>query len=285
MKMGSAAFAALLALGGGTSPAPAADIRVKAPVYRATPVVAYSWSGFYIGANAGYAWGKTDVTASAAGPPTGFIAAFQNYYNTNGTFGLSPRGFVGGAQTGFNYQTGMLVYGLEADVQYFTVNASRDTGAIATPNVGQTARFQDTLDASWLVTIRPRVGVAFDRTLLYATGGMAISRLKLSQRIDICNAGGAACPPFDGFLDGSASSTKIGWVLGGGIEHALIGNWTVKAEYLYVDLGNVELQRFLVAPVLIPSAFIDSTANLKAHIARFGINYMFYSGGPVVAKY
>jgi opacity protein-like surface antigen len=162
MKMGSAVCVAFVVLAGGAGSALAADIRVKAPIYRAPPpVVAFSWSGFYVGANAGYAWGKSDVTASAAGPPAGFNAAFQNYFNTNGTFGLNPKGFVGGAQAGFNYQTGMLVY------------------------------------------------------------------------------------------------------------------------------GNVELRRLLVnnVGIVAPEFFIDSTADLRAHIARFGINYMFYSGGPMVAKF
>ena len=172
--MGSAVLVAFVVLAGGVGSALSADIRVKAPVYRAPPpVVAYNWSGFYVGANAGYAWGKSDVTAAAAGPPAGFSAVVKPYLDTNGTFGLNPKGFVGGAQAGFNYQTGMLVDGLEADVQYLNVGASRDTGNISVP-FADTARFQDTFDARCLVTIRPRLGVAFDRTLLYATGGMAI---------------------------------------------------------------------------------------------------------------
>src|SRR5262245_32117734 len=75
-------------------PASAADMPVKTPVLRA-PAAAYNWTGFYVGANAGYAWGKTDVKASAAPLPTGFNAEFQNYHNANGTFGLNPKGFVG----------------------------------------------------------------------------------------------------------------------------------------------------------------------------------------------
>ena len=68
---------------------------------------------------------------------------------------------------------------------------------------------------------------------------------------------------------------------------ALIGNWTVKAEYLYVDFGKVELHRFAVEPntgLVFPNAFVDSTANLRAHIARFGINYKFYADGPAAVR-
>jgi outer membrane immunogenic protein len=194
-------------------------------------------------------------------------------------FGLKPKGFVGGAQAGFNYQTGIWVYGLEADVQNFNATASRDTGIIAAP-FGQTGRFQDTFDTSWLVTIRPRFGIAIDRALLYATGGMAIAELKLSQQATVCNNGG--CLPH---LDGAASSTKVGWVVGGGVEHALTGNWSVKAEYLYMDFGPVSLRRFVDSGGIFPNLFIDNTANLRAHIARFGINYKFSADARTIAKY
>lgn len=136
-------------------PAGAADMPVKAPLPWA-PAAAYNWTGYYIGANAGYAWGRSDVKATAA---PAFNAFVEDYLNANGTFGLKPKGFVGGAQGGFNYQTGMWVYGLEADVQNFNATASRDTGIIPAP-FGQTGLFQDKLDTSWLVTIRPRLGVA-----------------------------------------------------------------------------------------------------------------------------
>jgi outer membrane immunogenic protein len=257
-------------------PASAADLPAKAPVLRAPPA-AVNWTGFYVGANAGYAWGKTDVRASAT---PAFGPEFQDYFNSNGTFGLKPKGFVGGAQAGFNYQTGVWVYGLKADVQSFNATASRDTGIIAAP-VGQTGGFQDKFDTSWLVTIRPRLGVTIDRALIYATGGMAIAELKLSQQSSICSGGLCLA-----HLDGAASSTKVGWVVGGGVEHALTGNWSVKAEYLYVDFGTMGLRRFFVDITGVhPEFFIDNTANLRAHIARFGVNYKFYSDGPIIAKY
>jgi opacity protein-like surface antigen len=268
---------ALVAIGSlAAMPASAADLPAKAPVLRATPA-AVNWTGFYVGANAGYAWGKTDVRASAT---PAFGPEFQDYFNSNGTFGLRPKGFVGGAQAGFNYQTGVWVYGLEADVQSFNATASRDTGIIAAP-VGQTGGFQDKFDTSWLVTIRPRLGVTIDRALIYATGGMAIAELKLSQQSSICSSGLCLA-----HLDGAASSTKVGWVVGGGVEHALTGNWSVKAEYLYVDFGTMGLRRFFVDITGVhPEFFIDNTANLRAHIARFGVNYKFYSDGPTIAKY
>ncbi|MDP1882473.1 MAG: outer membrane beta-barrel protein, partial [Bradyrhizobium sp.] len=243
----------------------------KAPVAS----TAYDWSGFYIGANAGYGWGTSNATASTTGVGNPDAEVF---HESNGTFGFNPKGFIGGMQGGFNYQTGMLVYGLEADAQFSNLEASRDTGFLPA-HAGQTGRLRDTLDPSWQVTIRPRLGVAFDRTLLYATGGMAISEVRLSQLNEICQV--ANCPASK--FDGSVSSTKVGWVLGGGIEHGLIGNWTVKAEYLYVDLGSVDLRRNLIDDVggtnrVFPGVFVDSTANLKAHIARFGFNYRFNPG-------
>lgn len=236
---------------------------------------AYDWNGFYIGANAGYGWGTSNATASTTGVGNPDAEVF---HESNGRFGFNPKGFIGGAQGGFNYQTGMLVYGLEADAQFSNLEASRDTGFLPA-HAGQTGRLRDTLDASWLVTVRPRLGVAFDRTLLYATGGMAIAEVRLAQLNEICQM--ANCPVSK--FDGSVSSTKVGWVLGGGIEHALIGNWTVKAEYLYVDLGSVDLRRNLIDDVggtnrVFPGVFVDSTANLNAHIARFGFNYGFHPG-------
>lgn len=109
---------------------------------------------------------------------------------------------------------------------------------------------------------------------------MAIAEVKLSQQLSICSNGGCA------HIDGAGSSTKVGWVVGGGVEHALTGNWSVKAEYLYVDFGTVGLRRLDVDPAGVhPQLFIDNTANLRAHIARFGINYKFYSDGSSIARY
>jgi outer membrane immunogenic protein len=151
--------------------------------------------------------------------------------------GTSPSGFVGGAQVGFNYQASALVFGLEADYGYSGMkgNAACIGGVCNTRN-------------NWLATTRGRIGYAFDRFMPYVTGGLAFGNIKV-----------------DHTLLGEASSTRTGYALGGGLEYAFRQAWSMRAEYLYVDLG-----RFDVGPAPLPS-----NIGFNANILRAGINYRF----------
>ncbi|WP_137043612.1 outer membrane protein [Pseudolabrys sp. FHR47] len=160
-------------------------------------------------------------------------ASVSGPLSTGGDFDTKG-GLVGGT-LGFNYQMGQFVYGLEGDIDWTNLKGS------ATCAVGVTCEAKN----NWLGTARGRIGYAFDRFLPYVTGGLAVGDVKTS-------ATGL----------GSATSTKAGWTLGGGVEAAIAGPWTAKVEYLYVDLESANA----------PSG---SSTDFKSNIVRGGINYRF----------
>jgi outer membrane immunogenic protein len=160
------------------TPAAAADLP-RGP-YVAEPYGAYNWTGFYAGLNLGYDWGSASNT------------------------GLSPSGFAGGVQGGFNWQSGGIVLGGETDLQLSGASDSAGPFKFSNP---------------WFGTLRGRAGYAINNILFYATGGLAYG----SGRAELAGL--------------SESHTAVGWSGGGGLEVGLAPRWRVKAEYLHVDLG------------------------------------------------
>jgi outer membrane immunogenic protein len=269
--LGSVAMLASL-----TCPVAAADLAAKAPAYKAPPpvVAVYNWTGFYLGGNVGGAWAKDDVTWSAN--PAGFGGgAFTAALNAAGTGRIDSNGVTAGGQIGFNYQiNSVVVWGVEADLNYTDLSDSRSV-AVAPPAVPGTT-VTSTFESKWLATVRGRVGVLPTQTfLLYATGGVAFAEIKTSD---------FAFFAFDGTSNAASSDkTKTGWTVGAGAEWALNGGWSVKAEYLYVDLGSINYTSSNSSPAN-PLATINHDHRIVENIGRVGVNYRF-NAGPVVAKY
>ena len=227
----SAALAASLA-----TPALAADLPVKAPV---APVVApYNWTGFYVGANLGGAWGKTQYTDPLA------PAGVANTFNTD------PDGFIGGGQVGLNYQIGPWVFGVEGEFSWSKLRGS-GRGPV-TPPAGSTL---DT-DANWIATAAGRVGYASDRWLFYVKGGAAWINVDHS----FSNIG----PPA---FTTSVRETHNGWTVGTGIEWAFARTWSAKVEYDYMDFGTDSL----VFSALGFPFLLD--VKQQIHAVKFGVNY------------
>jgi outer membrane immunogenic protein len=253
--------------------ASAADLALKAPAYAPPP---YTWTGWYVGLNAGAAWGHSDVNSAFSCPVPGFcpynnplnLAAF----NAAGTGSLSDTAFIGGIQTGYNWQTGNLVAGAEVDFNSFNFHkASSAGGLVPVPFTGESFVVTTDVKTDWLFTARGRLGWAIaPRWLAYATGGLALTEIKLANSFATTTA-----PPVAGAS--SSSTTKAGWTVGGGFETAVWGNWTVKAEYLYVNFGKVSTT-LTTNTILFATATdnMTTTADLRAHIARVGVNYKFY---------
>jgi outer membrane immunogenic protein len=279
LLLGSVAF---IALNMGSS-ALAADMAVKAPVYRAPlPVAVFSWTGFYIGANAGYAWGRDAVSTSVFAPFNTDAAGIMDTaaLRAAGSRNFYPSGFTGGIQGGWNYQVGNAVFGLEFDFNSFRLRGS-NSGTFTFPStlpggpIGPPTAFFSTIHSvstDWLFTARPRLGWARDHWLIYITGGLAVTRESFNQTVFLL-------APF--VSTALTTTTRAGWTIGGGLEYALDYNWSIKAEYLYVDFGTAS-----VVGTTLPAgggiSFIPST-HLTASIARVGLNYRF--DGPVVARY
>ena len=192
---------------------------------------------------------------------------------------LRPSGFTGGGQAGYNWQTGAMVLGVEADIEAFRLRAST-IGTFQFPStlpggLGGAPSFftpASSVSTDWLSTGRGRLGWANDHWLLYATGGVAVTNASVNQTI-------ALQVPF--VWNASASSTRVGWTVGAGFEYAMTRNWSVKGEYLYLDFGNLNGVGVLT-PAFAGFVYTNST-HLTANIARVGVNYHF--GAPVVAKY
>lgn len=231
----------------------------------AAPPVPYNWTGFYVGGNIGYGWGNSNLSLV---PGSTWGTGGGQYLVDNGSPNLTDRGVLGGVQAGYNFQQGNLVYGVEADFSFANINGSRNTGAIEPPTgVPVAARtFSESDKLDWLITTRGRLGYAVQNTLLYVTGGLAIGHRKFTQDVTAAN----------GFNQnfGSTSSTKAGWTLGAGAEYALSRNWSIKGEYLYVDLGSVSVSSDSNTS---PGAglTVDTSSKMTVNIARLGVNYKF----------
>jgi outer membrane immunogenic protein len=221
----------------------AADMAVKAPPPVPAAPPAPSWTGFYIGANGGYAW-------------SAFSDQLANFNNAPVLFhGLRPKGGFGGGQIGYNWQAMPLVLGVEADFQ----GASIRDNATWVPFDQVTAVSESKLD--WFGTARLRLGyVFFDNALVYATGGLAYGRVNNSQ---------ADSRPIIFTVD----RTATGYTIGGGVEYKFAPAWSVKAEYQYINLGKSD-------PVsAIQGSFTSFPTKLEDdayHTVRVGLNYLFH---------
>jgi outer membrane immunogenic protein len=256
------------------APALAADLPVKAPAYNAP--AAYNWTGFYIGGNGGYEWtdGQTDpLTGTQSVPPNaGFgILSWQAFGIYPLTSNLGQQGAIGGLQAGYNWQFNSLVTGIEADFDLSSAKRSASTFAstiFAPFTFTGASNISRRLDD--LGTLRVRIGFANDRTLFYATGGLAYGQSKLGYSAALGPVGGVVTTAL-----GSNSTTvwQAGWTLGAGIEYAAWEHWSVKAEYLYYDLGS---QSTTFAATTIGENWTGTTTvRNNGNLVRAGLNYKF----------
>jgi outer membrane immunogenic protein len=215
--------------------AQAADMPIKTPYLKGTPrsVVAY------------YNW-----SGFYAGVNAGYGFGESTWSLLPGTT-IKPTGFLVGGTVGYNWQAGAIVYGIEGDWDWSNVKGSVTCAVVLTC----------TTESTWLATFRGRVGYAFDRWLPYATLGGAYGNVKAT-----------ASAPFLG-LSTSSSSSQLGWTAGVGLEYAIMGNWTAKIEYLYVDLGSFDAA---------PGPLVNNVS-FKENIIRAGLNYKF--AGPVFSRF
>jgi len=239
------------------SGAGAADLYTKAPAY----APAWSWTGFYIGANAGYAWGRDDISSVQISPGAAAVDLAATTAATSPS--LRPNGFTGGGQIGYNWQTGNIVFGLEADFDYMGLRASQSVTAPFPSAPAASFTANTSMSTDWLFTARPRIGLAANNALFYVTGGLAVTDEKFNQTL-------ALLPPF--VVTSAASTTRAGWTVGGGVEWALKQNWSAKVEYLYADFGTLTTSG-VIAPAAAGST--TNSVHLTTNIARVGINYRY----------
>jgi outer membrane immunogenic protein len=248
--MRAALFAGVIATGFATA-AVAADMPAPYPVPTPPPVYtpapeAFSWTGFYIGGNGGYGFASGSGTASVAGGPLNGLSTSSS---------ANIQGGIAGGQAGFNWQTGSLVLGVEGDADWSGQSSTSNVGCGVGCNVAGTAAMK------WFATARARVGYAFDRLMIYGTGGAAW--LNANDTVSASAGGGTV-----NLL--SASSTPIGFAIGGGVEYAITNNLFARAEYLYMQANST-----LSAPIGIIGGTISDTGTIRDSIVRAGVNYRF----------
>lgn len=245
---------------------------------------ATTWTGSYIGVFLGHAWGDVDVRTDAGAfiPATSYFTAPENIasVNRNGSGSLKLDEAVAGVQIGTSLQSGQFVVGLEADFGSFNIGGAKGVTGFTYPVFAPPADYtmRASVSTDWLVTGRARLGwTPQPNLLLYATGGIAVTNLRVSNTFSD-NA------PSQGVGGSSASETLVGWTLGAGGELALSREWSLKAEYLYLDFGSVTTRGSVfcgpaVAAICTGLGFVPSpyasSADLSAHIARVGLNYRF----------
>ena len=253
------------------SAASAADLpTMKGPPPAPTPPPIYSWTGFYGGLNAGFGWDGNDSAFSGNAPLAAFFAAGE--FPTS--VGTSSSGGLVGGQVGYNAQIApSWVVGVETDLDWADVRGSGTVTPPSTFYAPFTTSASKSLD--WLGTARVRGGfLPAPNVLVYATGGLAYGGVKESYSTVATGLTYATCPANFTCSIGSDSSTRLGWALGAGVEMALDAHWSVKAEYLFADLGKQSATALTTATGL-PTAAFTASSNFEDSIARVGLNYKF----------
>jgi outer membrane immunogenic protein len=249
MKYRLLAGAAITAIMAGS--AFAADMPLKA----VAPAAAYDWSGMYIGGVVGGAWGTNDISDPGLGV-VGTLIGVPVVQTTN------TSGFIGGIEGGSRYQFQRLVVGWEADITWGDINGT-STSSFGAPLLppGVIAR-SITADTNWTATAVSTVGIAHNNWLLYGKAGVAWANTTYTDNWTIVGV-----PVFGG----TGSDNRVGWTVGTGVEWALWNNWSVKAEYDYIDFGNRNVAiNGAIGPIGISPGIQDNN-----HINQFklGVNW------------
>jgi outer membrane immunogenic protein len=256
MNKGILSALALVAL---TGTAFGADLPSRKGAVYAPVAPIFTWTGFYVGVNAGAVFSTIDTTVSGTAANTiANVAALRR----PASFSQDKTGFIGGAQVGYNYQIGQIVLGAEADFQY--TDTKKTSSFLGTS--GATSVFRSEMD--YLGTVRARVGYAFDRFMVYGTGGLAYADVK--NRATFFSA---AIPAQIDYL-GNRSDTQVGYTVGGGLEYAFTNNLSAKVEYLYYDLGKKNNPVNLTAAGPAGGSYVARNET-TGHIVRAGLNYRF----------
>jgi outer membrane immunogenic protein len=210
----------------------------------------YNWGGIYFGGNLGAAWVNQSATTM-----TNLAGVIEP------TTSISSTGFAGGGQLGANFQANQLVLGIEADADYLS-NKSTNLGTTTLGGaVIGTSQFAYKLD--FLSTVRGRLGYAFDRTLVYATGGLAMGEYSVTRTQTTGMVGAATAGTAENYSD-----LRLGWAAGLGMEYAFSDNWNARLEYLYASLQKVSYT--------FPLAGRNVTTPIESvNLIRAGLNYKF----------
>jgi outer membrane immunogenic protein len=257
-------FAAAVAAFGFIGSANAADMATKGPVYKAPMAVpAHNWSGCYVGAVAGYQWGRSrqDYGGLVNGVPNAFL---PTGFDMSGTYNVNGGQF--GGTLGCNYQAGNWVLGVEGDGSWVHADG-RSLANPAAVALGLNPVFEFTTKQRWMASTRGRVGYAWDRWLVFATGGVVFGGFDLNNQNSNLVPTATRTP---------SKVTKAGWIAGLGVEYAFNNAWSVKTEWLYADYGSMHYGDEPGTANGCTAGCANGDVKMHAHILRLGVNYKFY---------
>ena len=246
----------------------------------------YNWTGLYFGGHVGYGWGQWDgrLLTEGGGDP-GFRPTNERTLDGDGWFG--------GGQVGFNVQNGSIVWGIEADISGSALKGEdtydtwvqANSGWVETPPQDHnTASFSKRIksELDYFGTVRGRVGFLASPTLLiYGTGGLAWGRTSSDVAVTMTSYDHGISAGSRLTATGSARESHFGWAVGGGAEMMLSPNWTLKAEYLYVNLGDADygytgkIYGVDGKPTGAKYAGDGFSSDFDIHTIRLGVNYKF----------
>lgn len=233
------------------------------------------WTGFYVGGTLGGTWGDTSLKLEA-GPGNGTVVippVDVARINQTAADDNNNSGFTGGIVGGYNYQSGSVVFGVEMDYSAMDIEQERTntyqsavtvTPPITPPPPVPNYTLNQKVTSDWVWTLRPRIGYASDAWMIYATAGIASTRITLDTSF-----ADTRIPP--NVASSSTSDTKTGWTFGVGGAYAWSPNWSLRGEWLYTDFGSIR------DTATTPNGFatLTSEGDFRANLMRVGVDYKF----------
>ncbi len=233
----------------------------------ATPAPAEmcNWSGFYVGGDVGGAFDRAEFDLNLTGAWESFPEPSDETFGERlGSRDLDANGLVAGAFLGYNFQWNNWVIGVEAGCDFVGLRDSFNSGLeFVSPGTGDAFVVRQSFKTHYRATVGPRIGYAFNRVLLYATGGLALGDMEVAQEIR---------EPFFGFREeGSTDDSEIGWMVGGGLEYCLARHWSIRAEYRYTDFESFDFSSRGNDPTFTGHHDVD----LRYHSVTAGLAFRF----------
>jgi outer membrane immunogenic protein len=250
LLLSSAALVAFMAV------ANAADLPQRAAPPAFVAAQTYNWSGFYIGAHIGGGW-FNNQNVSVADPPAATFPAGYVFTPEEGD------GFIGGGQVGYNWQMGNLVVGVEGDFSGMNLRGISDSESVRIPG----RHSVQTIETNWGATATARVGYAIDNILLYAKGGWAWADVD-AHNLTYARTGALVATTI-------GNETRDGWIIGAGAEWGFLPNWSLKAEYNYIDFGRATVNRtvFNTPDFTGTVEHPQRKSDFDMHLVKVGVNF------------
>jgi outer membrane immunogenic protein len=248
--------------------AQAADVAV--PARGPAP---FTWTGWYVGINAGYAWGESDMQTISTG--AGYFAAVSRaQFNSIGVREIDSDGWTAGVQIGYLHQYGTgpfggnFVLGVEADAGYLGLKGSSTVGPIAYTCCVGAFTHTGSFETDWLLSLRGKYGVAYGNWLFFSTAGFAVTRVESRFAFSDTFGTGAVA-------SASGHDWAGGIVTGFGVETMLWQKWTLRAEYLHYRFTNVSIisNNLVFGGAPFPGEFFSHSTDLRADVVRAALNY------------